>query len=507
MSLLSSFSGPMKYLIYARVSPRGSDFETETTIQMQIDICREYVKEHGGSVLKIMSDEFFSGKNMARPAFREIMAELESGNADWDCLCVYKLSRMSRSLRDGAHIFEQLYRWNKGFVSVTERNLDFSTPTGRAMLGMLQVFNQFEREQTAENTRNKMVSIAQKGLWPVGKPPYGYKRGEKGDNKLHVDPYRSAIVRDIFEMYASDKFATQDIQRKYPDICKQSILNMLRNRAYLGKIIYAGKEYDGQHTPVIDIELFKRVQGKMPVHKNATRPKAQKRNYVLAGMLRCHCGRFMSPASAKSGKHHYYECTDDVNCKNRVPAAKVEDNARERLLAWDRNINFDDEILKAGLEEIESARKSEMERLKPELLLEQNLLSQAKAEQDKLANFMLSQNLTDKTTAIFNTKLEKTITDIERHTGRIEYLKCEIAKYSEDIFKQAERAFQQIANLSDVLKKFPDDLEIFRQALLVNIEKIVALGDGEYKYYFNFDSSSNGQSWLRHLDSNQGPSG
>ena len=178
----------MKYLIYARVSPKGSGFDNETSLDMQIKLCEEYIKNQRGTVTEIITDEFFSGKDMKRPGFQKILNELQSGQSDWDCICVYKLSRMTRSSKDGAYIFDLLKTWNKGFISVTEPNFDFSTPMGRAMLSIFQAFNQFEREQTAENTRNRMISIAAAGGWPAGNPPFGYKRGAKHDNILKIDP-------------------------------------------------------------------------------------------------------------------------------------------------------------------------------------------------------------------------------------------------------------------------------------------------------------------------------
>ena len=55
----------MKYLIYARISPRGSDFDTsaENSTEMQIDYCKEHIKEKGGIVVNTVKDEFLSGKN------------------------------------------------------------------------------------------------------------------------------------------------------------------------------------------------------------------------------------------------------------------------------------------------------------------------------------------------------------------------------------------------------------------------------------------------------------
>ena len=87
----------MKYLIYARVSERGSGFEGQTTIPMQIKICEDYIRIMGGEVFDSRSDEFISGKNIEdRPAFRSIMEELRSGTAEWDAIIVYKFSRISR---------------------------------------------------------------------------------------------------------------------------------------------------------------------------------------------------------------------------------------------------------------------------------------------------------------------------------------------------------------------------------------------------------------------------
>lgn len=320
----------MKYLIYARVSPRG-DQEKETSISMQIDMCREYISNHGGEVSAVLSDEFFSGKNMDRPGFKELMAQLDSGQAEWDTICVYKLSRLTRSLKDGAAIFEKLYKHAKGFISITEKNLDFSTPSGRAMLGILQVFNQFEREQIAENTRNKLISIAKRGLWPVGKAPFGYKRGNQGDNKLYKDPRKAEIVKDLFESYASEKYASADIIRKYKTHLKtrQALMDILHRRIYTGVIEYAGHIFPGQHEPIITPELFDKVQKIIPEGKKSAQTRSQRYPYILSGLVRCHCGRFMTPASAKSSKYHYYQCTDYLSCRNRVSAPKLEESAIE----------------------------------------------------------------------------------------------------------------------------------------------------------------------------------
>ena len=153
---------------------------------------------------------------------------------------------------------------------------------------MMQVFNQFEREQAAENTRNKMMQIASRGEWPAGHAPFGYKRGERKDNKLYIDERKAAVVRDIFEMYASDASSDRSrrILSKYKDVLTPSNLYViLRNRNYLGELWYNGVSFPGKHEPIISKELFDKVQRTLPIKDGTIRPKAQQYNYLLSGIL------------------------------------------------------------------------------------------------------------------------------------------------------------------------------------------------------------------------------
>lgn len=495
----------MKYLIYARVSPRGSDSDRETSIKMQLDLCREYVLSQGGEIVSAVSDEFYSGKDMSRPAWSQVMAELDSGAAEWETICCYKLSRMTRSLRDGAVIFDKLYRHAKGFVSITEKNLDFSTPSGRAMLGILQVFNQFEREQTAENTRNKMISIAAAGLWPCGNPPYGYRRATKGDNQIYVDPRRSEIVRDIFAMYAADNYTTMHIVQKYRGVLsKQQILNLLRNKTYLGRIVYAGQEFPGRHPAIIDETLWQRVQTKLPCAKRHSRPKAQRYPYVLSGLVKCHCGRYMTPASAKSGEYHYYRCTDNITCKNRISAPLLEKSA----LDYCRKITIPDKLIEASCAAVEKKHLAYVATLSPELLNVRQALKETRAEREKVYQTILGRKLTDDNAEFFNTRLAALSKEIDRLNARMEYLDAQCCADA-GIFDSAREIVNQLHEFSKQLSMEPDNTDNQRRLLLANVKGIQQSTTGDFRLELNFKtkSSPNGIKWLRQLDSNQRPSG
>jgi site-specific DNA recombinase len=475
----------MKYLIYARVSPRG-DQTKETSISMQIEMCREYIATHGGTVHAVLSDEFYSGKDMHRPAFKQLMAELDTGTAEWDTICVYKLSRMTRSLRDGANIFDTLCSHNKGFVSITERNLDFSTPSGRAMLGILQVFNQFEREQIAENTRNKMISIAKQGLWPTGKSPFGYRRGDKGDNKLYIDPRKAEIVRDVFAMYLDEEFTSMAIIKKYRQYIgsRQRLMNILRNRTVLGLINYAGQLYPGQHDPIITEELFNQVQTIIPQAKRPTQSGCR-HTYLLSGLVRCHCGRYMTPASAKSGVYHYYQCTDIVTCKNRVSAPKIEKEAVKHL----SRMKIKPAVLTAAIKKIEELQKEYSAAMRPELDSAIIAKREAETEKKKLYKTLITGKLTDAALEFFNETFKKLENEVTNLTARIDYLQSQCVD-DDQIKKDALRIVDQMKYLSDALKLSPKDPNLIKPLLSANIKQVNAQKDGKFKFEFTWSSPS-----------------
>ena len=471
----------MKFAIYARVSPRGSSYEIETTIKMQIKYCKDFIEAQRGEVVEIQSDEFYSGKDMNRPGFRKLMADMRSGKAEWDCLCVYKLSRMSRSIKDGSLIFEEMKQYNKGFVSATEPAFDFSTPMGRAMLGIFQVFNQFEREQTSENTRNKMLSIAEAGEWPVGGAPFGYKRIAKHNNVLVPDPRKAEQVRMIFEAYLSATPLSR-IAKRF-NRCPQSILYILRNRTYLGEICYAGNIYPGKHEPIITKELFDAVQKTLPEIKQkgtereySVRQKKHSRVYALAGLLRCgECGAYLTPASAKSGQYFYYRCTDNVNCKNKVSAPKIEEAVIEIL----KKQKLDPEFIRGFRDAIAKIRKDRAGKFKKEMTQIGKALAEAREERDKVVDLMLNEHLLTKSNIkLFNTKLDRLNLEVADLEAKEEYYKAEIQRTDDNIPSCLERLADEMLTLSDLAAAAELGSEEWRKICCSYIKKATLAKNG-----------------------------
>ena len=190
--------------IYARKSVESDRGES---INIQIEKCRDYIKliNKDGEDLSIneYKDEGYSGSNVYRPAFQRLLRDIE--NNEIDMIICYKLDRITRSTVDFADINKRLEKHKVNFASVTER-FDTSTPMGRAMLGIIIVFAQLEREQISERITDNMFSLAKTERWISGKAPLGYKldrfdSGGKKQTRLIVDEARAPHVQMIFDQY------------------------------------------------------------------------------------------------------------------------------------------------------------------------------------------------------------------------------------------------------------------------------------------------------------------
>src|SRR5436305_11295869 len=158
-------------------------------------------------------DGGFSGASLERPALRKLLADVEARRID--CVVVYKVDRLSRSLLDFARLIELFDRRGVSFVSVTQ---DFNTTTslGRLTLNMLLSFAQFEREIISERTRDKLGAARRKGKWIGGIPSLGYDI-DVGVGRLVVNAAEAERVREIFGIAAgadSRQAAQQESARR-----------------------------------------------------------------------------------------------------------------------------------------------------------------------------------------------------------------------------------------------------------------------------------------------------
>lgn len=270
--------------LYIRVST-DFQFEEGYSVDAQKEKLEQYCRLRDITDYEFYIDGGWSGSNIERPEMKRLMGNIERGEIS--AVIVYKLDRLSRSQKDTIFLLEDVFIPNNcNFISLQE-NFDTTTPYGKAMIGILSVFAQLERENIRERTRMGMYERVKSGLWMGGgRVPFGYDY-DKDKNAL-VPNENAEAVRKIYDLYLQGYSATQ-LASMYDVASERHIMNILDRITYTGKISYNGEIFEGNHKAIIDEETWKRVQ--------AERKRRTNRNvasYLFTGMLYCgKCGARM----------------------------------------------------------------------------------------------------------------------------------------------------------------------------------------------------------------------
>lgn len=279
----------MKVVGYARVSTENQ--LENYSIPQQEQRLTAYALAKGWELCKIFIDGGYSGGNMERPGLQELLHIVEAGGVD--AVLVYKLDRLSRSQKDTLLLIEDGFlAHGTDFISINE-NFDTSTPFGRAMIGMLSVFAQLERDQITERFTMGRVGRSRAGYFHGGgNSPTGY-RYEQGE--LVVDPYQALQVQEAFRLFldggtingVSRQLATQFS----PSWTPGKVRTVLKNDLYTGHVHFKGQSYPGRHPPIIDEESFQLAAKRLAEQSRRGEKSAFRAKYLLSGLLVCgSCG-------------------------------------------------------------------------------------------------------------------------------------------------------------------------------------------------------------------------
>ena len=168
-------SSPLRCAIYTRKSTEEGLEQEFNSLAAQREAAEAYIKsqrrEGWIALPELFDDGGFTGANMDRPALTRLLHAVEAGEVD--CVVVYKVDRLSRSLLDFTRMLSLFEKHQVSFVAVTQQ-FNTSTSLGRLTLNILLSFAQFERELIGERTRDKMSAARRKGKWVGGCPVLGY---------------------------------------------------------------------------------------------------------------------------------------------------------------------------------------------------------------------------------------------------------------------------------------------------------------------------------------------
>ncbi len=339
--------------VYTRKSTDEGLEREFNTLDAQREAAQNYVasqKQEGWICLPDRYDDGgFSGGNMRRPALERLLEDAAAGRID--CVLVYKVDRLSRSLLDFARMMEVFERHGVSFVSVTQQ-FNTATSMGRLMLNVLLSFAQFEREIISERTRDKMRAARRRGQRLGGTPVLGYDVDPQ-THQLVVLPPEAERVRAIFQIYGqlhgltatvrelarrgwvAKRWTTRKgIVRGGRPFNKASLHYLLTNVTYLGRVRFQGQIYEGDHEAIVPEAMFGRVQQLLSQNRRARR-RSQRSGCrgLLEGVL--YCAPCEAPmvhtyTSKGSRRYRYYVCSSAQQrgretCPSRsVPAEEIE---------------------------------------------------------------------------------------------------------------------------------------------------------------------------------------
>ena len=375
--------------LYVRVS---TDIQVDGySIEAQIEFLINYLKSQDWNNYKVYTDPGFSGKNLDRPAIKSLINDCNEGKID--TVLVFKLDRISRSQKDTLFLIEEVFNKNNvGFISIRER-FDTTTPFGKAMIGILSVFAQLERETILERTRIGIKKRAEDGYWRGGgKIPFAYDYDRK-QGILVINKERK-IIFDLMKTLRLQGYSYNKLEKitGYDESWIQGILNAKTN---LGKIPFKGELYNGRHEAVISDEEYARLQ---EIEKQRSKNKHAS-HYLLSGKIYCgYCGakyRYQKWGSrilcyCYSRQKSKPKFVKDPNCKNdRLDSFEIEDLFLEQLFAMALNEDLFRESLELYRVNLADELNIRLEKIQRKIENLIKLLSENIAEDDikqELAN-------------------------------------------------------------------------------------------------------------------------
>ena len=396
--------------IYTRKSTEEGLEQEFNSLDAQREAGELYIKSQkheGWECLDTKYDDGgFTGANMERPGLRRLLADIAAGKVD--CVVVYKVDRLSRSLLDFAKIIEVFDRHQVTFVSVTQ-SFNTASSMGRLTLNVLLSFAQFERDMISERTRDKMRAARRKGRWVGGKPILGYN---VVNSKLVIEPLESLRVQQIFELYLDMKstlqvarvlnergWRTKDWTTKKGrtigggEFNKNKVTAVLTNATYIGMIEYEGQLHPGIQEAIIKRDVFDRVQEILQQNSRMKKDLNRcKHNALLQGLLRCaacNCGMSHSYTKKGSTLYRYYVCHRAqkqgwASCPSpSLPAAEIEDFVIDQI----RRVGQDPGVVRDTLAQSRVQTQTTVEQLKKEKnALERAILAQYERLNEAIAD-------------------------------------------------------------------------------------------------------------------------
>lgn len=306
----------MVVAIYIRVSTIDQANEGYS-LDVQRERLTAYCKAQGWDDITVYMDDGETGTGMERPALKRMIRHIEEKKIKG--VVVLKLDRLSRKQKDVLYLLEEIFEKNGVFFKSATEPFDTTSALGKAMIGVLAVFAQLERDMIVERTTSGKLQRIRGGKWPGGHAPFGYKWID-GEDDLEIVPDEADTVREIFKKFVDgDSYNSISIwaQDRHPNFTFDAgiIKRVVKRPTYSGKYLYSGDVYESTTAPIIEEKMWTESQRELKRRDDGLPPRGE---YLLTGLCRCAlCGSSVvhetkQYRNKQSGKLYY---KDYICCK------------------------------------------------------------------------------------------------------------------------------------------------------------------------------------------------
>ena len=335
----------MKIAIYCRVSTHHQIDKESLPFQEQ-DLKNYCECVLGSNNYVVFKDPGYSGKNTERPDFKNMFERIRKN--EFTHLLVWKIDRISRNLLDFCSMYNELKQYNCTFISKNEQ-FDTSSAMGEAMLKIILVFAELERNLTSERVSAIMINRAQEGRWNGANVPIGYYWDASSAFPL-IDNAESEIIKSIYNIYEKEQSANRVLDYLVENNIKtkrggnwttKTICDVIRNPFYMGTYRYNYRESargklkdssewiikENNHQAIISKKQWQKCNDIMDENARTNHSKNRRYNqiHIFRGLLRCNvCGGNMYGAKDRPRKDGFrpsrYRCSNShkETCNNKI---------------------------------------------------------------------------------------------------------------------------------------------------------------------------------------------
>lgn len=471
-------------VVYCRVST-DEQAKEGLSIETQEKICSELLLKDGYVQLPTLKDEGRSGKDMNRPAMRELMKLVNERQIR--AVYVVHNDRIGRNTKDYLVFKDLLKKQEVTLKCVYQPMLGGDSATARTMDTLMMSFNEMQRLITAEKVKSVMTEIAKAGYFPTC-PPAGYFNttnpdktiGRIGRNIIAPDPVMGPLITELFHLYARGDMNVYEVadvmyekglrnqqgQRVQPN----RLYPLLHNRIYLGEVHWGGVVVkNGKHKPLIDEGTFNAVQAILE-EKNRRACRRRKYEWLLAGLIVCprHQRRYTAEWHLNK-KLAYYHCSHRNGCGKYIEMTKLEGMVADKF----RDLEFSDEFVELV---VEKARKIFHERRKKYDARRQGIINRRTAlelRRKRVENKLFDGTLTDEDFTRIRKEVQTDLAQIEDTLAQLEgerELNVDIAQevllLTRDIYKAYTKASKKLKR--QYLTLFWDHFEVLDGVILTS---------------------------------------